>query len=86
MLSVALSLSFARPRRSVTGGGDLGRWALPTTASCGARTFLSPLVAQGAEASRQLPGSDRPASLQTMSSLYPKEAIAGWQNNLHFRH
>src|SRR5438876_12093652 len=42
---------------------DLGRWALPTTASCGARTFLSP-VRRGAKArrrSRQRP-SGRPAN------------------------
>jgi hypothetical protein len=43
ILSVALSLSFASLRRW-PGGRKLGRWALPTTASCGARTFLSPLV------------------------------------------
>ena len=44
-LSVALSLSFGgRPQKGVR----LGRWALPTTVSCGARTFLpegNPLAA-----------------------------------------
>ena len=39
ILSVALSLSFAAGSRA----SRLGRWALPTTASCGARTFLSPV-------------------------------------------
>jgi hypothetical protein len=42
ILSVALSLSLARvsPKRNA----NFGRWALPTTASYEARTFLSPLL------------------------------------------
>src|SRR5438874_13107476 len=43
-----------------------GRWALPTTASCGARTFLSPVGRQRHRSNpRGFPGSDRPAGLQT---------------------
>src|SRR5262245_34921069 len=41
----------------------LGRWALPTTASYGARTFLSPLRQR--DCSRDSPGSDRPAGPRT---------------------
>src|SRR5215813_9690475 len=42
---------------------DLGRWVLPTTASCGARTFLSPVRrdAKASRRSRQRP-SGRPAN------------------------
>ena len=47
ILSVALSLSFADV------AADFGRWALPTTASCGARTFLSPVLRRLAEARRR---------------------------------
>ena len=44
---------------------DFGRWALPTTASCGARTFLSP-VPRSIRRSESIgfPGSDRPAGLR----------------------
>jgi hypothetical protein len=47
MLSVALSRSLAT--LPLSAAGRLGRWALPTTASCGARTFLSPVCPQAAQ-------------------------------------
>src|SRR5271166_1994384 len=47
---------------------ELGRWALPTTASCGARTFLSPDNALTPVRERE-PGNDRPAGLQTSHSM-----------------
>ena len=50
--------------------GGNGRWALPTTASCGARTFLSP-EARGTRSGRPrgLPENDRPAGLWNLSII-----------------
>ena len=55
--------------------GGNGRWALPTTASCGARTFLS-LEARGnvQDAPRGLPENDRPAGLWNSSIIREKPA------------
>jgi hypothetical protein len=39
-----------------------GRWALPTTVSCGARTFLSRTLRTGADAPAASSGNDRPAN------------------------
>ena len=59
-------------------GGRVGRWALPTTAPCGARTFLSPV----AVTEPRLAGSDRPAGLQT-PSLYHRDGPVRWQDGVH---
>ena len=59
MLSVALSLSFAACKSKRP-----GRWALPTTASFGARTFLSPAIAN--HGPTIAPGSGRPAGPRTL--------------------
>src|SRR5207249_1441995 len=56
-----LSLSFCRGNR------DIGRWTLSTTASCGARTFLSPVL--HGDDSPDSPGNDRPAGSQNLSSI-----------------
>lgn len=53
-----------------------GRWALPTTASCGARTFLSP-VDRGATSAPDVPGSDRPADLRTSVHYTVRIAACG---------
>src|SRR5207253_11401634 len=55
------------------GGNE--RWALPTTASCGARTFLSP-EARGTRPGRPrgLPENDRPAGLWNSSIISEKPA------------
>jgi len=46
----------------------LGRWELPTTASCGARTFLSPLLPlrRGEGAVRGQRPSGRPANRRSL--------------------
>ena len=40
--AVSFLLHFPGPSAGDPWGVGLGRWALPTTASCGARTFLPP--------------------------------------------
>src|SRR5271168_606781 len=81
MLSVALSRSFSgRPR----GADRIGRWALPTTASYGARTFLSPLLRLARRGKPRGPGeangqrpSSRPADGFILSWLPHKFMISG---------
>ena len=46
-------------------GGGLGRWVLPITVPCGARTFLSLVDRRCRSRHLGLSGSDRPAGLQT---------------------
>ncbi len=70
MLSVALSLSFAGTFRA-SESTRLGRWALPTTLSFGARTFLSlPDPHGGRSQSMGSASSGRPIGRRTRL-LYP---------------
>jgi len=59
--AVSFLLHFPGPSASTLAGAGMGRWVLPTTASYGARTFLSPVIPPPGGSG--LPGSDRPAGL-----------------------
>src|SRR5579859_6979059 len=77
ILSVALSRSFVSlrpwsPRR----GKKLRRWALPTTASCGARTFLPPVTRRDLDGPEGFPEDDRPAGLRTFPIIAIRRAPA----------
>src|SRR6266480_2004740 len=62
-MAVFFLLHFPNPYQPLM--ADFGRWALPTTVSCGARTFLSPFPRSIRRSeSIGLPGSDRPAGLR----------------------
>ncbi len=72
---------------------DLGRWTLPTTVSCGARTFLSPAPPRKRA---RTPDSDRPAdsrkflSYQLQSSrcpvLFPQKDLSHGSTRMKHGH
>src|SRR5262245_46815119 len=72
------------PSSATRKGDGLGRWALPTTASCGARTFLPP-AAGPAKREPGAPGDDRPAGSQTLLSLYRLASLPGGSGLAQFR-